>query len=77
MKIVDRYEIDGALICTVELEEDVFLDVKRVGNLFYAMSCEDGYEVYNSDGNSFDYYYNAADVLQLVIADASSKGNGI
>ena len=73
MKIVDRYEIDGALIYTVELEEDVFVDVKRVGNLFYAMSCGDGYEVYNSDGNTFDYHYNCSEVLKFIIENINME----
>lgn len=66
MRIRDIYEDNGYLIYTVELEEDVFVDVKYIGNLCYVMDCEDGYEVYNSDGNTFDYHYNVDEVIAFV-----------
>ena len=66
MKIIDKYESNGSAFYTVELEEDVFMDVKCVGDLSYVMSCEDGYNVYNSDGNTFDYYYNEDEVIEFV-----------
>lgn len=66
MKINDKYENNGELIYTVELEEDVFVDVKCVGDLCYVMSCEDGYEAYNSDGNTFDYHFNENEVIEFV-----------
>jgi len=31
------------------------------------MSCGDGYEVFNSDGNTFDYHYNEEDVIKFVM----------
>lgn len=67
MKINDQYEDNGALIYTVELEDDVFVDVKCVGDLCYVMSCGDGYEVFNSDGNTFDYHYNEKDIIKFVM----------
>jgi len=54
------------VIYTVELEPDVYVDVKRVGNLYYIMSCEDGYNFYNSDGNTFDYYCDESAILKMV-----------
>lgn len=66
MKIIDRFEDNGALFFTVELENNVFVDVKCVGNLFYVMSCEDGYKVYDSNGNTFDYHYSENDVIEFV-----------
>ena len=66
MKINDEYEDHGNLVYTVELEEDVFVDVKYIGNLCYVMSCEDGYEVFNSDGNTFDYHFNENEVIEFV-----------
>lgn len=66
MKIVDKYEDNGDSIYTVELEKDVLVDVKCVGNLCYIMSCEDGYEAFNSDGNTFDYHFNEKDVIEFV-----------
>ena len=67
MKIIDKYENDGAFLCTVELEDDVFVDVKCIGNLFYVMQCEDGHEVFNRDGNTFDYCYNQKEVIEFVM----------
>lgn len=66
MRIKDMYEDNGALFYTVELENDVFVDVKYVGNLCYVMDCEDGYKVYNSDGNTFDYHFNKDEVVEFV-----------
>lgn len=66
MKIVDKYGDNGALFYTVELEEDVFVDVKCDMDLCYVMDCEDSYEVYNSDGNTFEYHYNADEVIEFV-----------
>jgi hypothetical protein len=66
MRIKDMYEDNGALFYTVELENDVFIDVKYVGNLCYVMDCEDGCKVYNSDGNTFDYHFNENEVVEFV-----------
>ena len=66
MKIVDRYGDNGAIFYTVELEEDVFVDVKCDMDLCYVMDCEDGYEVFDSDGNTLDYHYNADEVIEFV-----------
>lgn len=67
MKINNAYEDNGALFYTVELEKDVFVDVKCIGDLCYVMDCEDGYEVYDSNGNTFDYHYNKYEVINFVI----------
>ena len=66
MKIKDAFDNSREVFYTVELEEDVFVDVKRIGNLYYVMDCEDGYRAYNSDGNSFDYYFNEDEVIEFV-----------
>lgn len=66
MKINSIYEDNEAMFYTVELEEDVFVDVKCVGDLCYVMMCEDGYEAYNSDGNTFEYHYDANEVVEFV-----------
>ncbi len=66
MRIVDRYKDNGALFCTVELEDGIFVDVKCIGNLCYVMNCGDGYEVYDNNGNTFDYHYNEYEVVEFV-----------
>lgn len=66
MKIKCTYEDQGNLFYTVELEEDVFVDVKCIETFYYVMQCEDGYEAYNSDGNTFDYHFNENEVLEFV-----------
>lgn len=66
MKIADVFNDNGEVFYTVELEEDVFVDVKHVGCLYYVMDCEDGYSAYNSDGNSFDYHFNEDEVIEFV-----------
>jgi len=66
MKIKNTFEDKGDLFYTVELEEDVFVDVKCTGDLCYVMQCEDGYEVYNSDGNTFDYHFSEDEVVAFV-----------
>lgn len=67
MKITNIYDDNGALFYTIELEDDVFVDVKCVGNLCFVMDCEDGYKAYNSDGNTFDYHFNENEVLEFVL----------
>ena len=66
MKIVDTYHNNKELFFTVELEEDVFVDVKRIYGLYYVMDCEDGYRAFNRDGNSFDYNFNENEVVAFV-----------
>lgn len=66
MRIKDIYEDNGYSVYTVELEEDVFVDVKYVSSLYYVMDCEDGYEAYNNNGNTFDYHYNKNEVVEFV-----------
>lgn len=73
MRIADRYEDNGALFYTVELEEDVFVDVKCAGDLYYVMTCEDGYDAYNSDGNTFEYDYDEDEVVAFVKSFCSSE----
>ena len=67
MNIIDKYEDDGSYIYTVELEDDVFVDVKCIGDLCYVKQCGDGYEVFNGNGNTFDYYYNQKEVIKFVM----------
>lgn len=66
MRISDVFGDNREIFYSVELEEDVFVDVKRIDNLYYVMDCEDGYRAYNSDGNSFDYYFNEDEVVDFV-----------
>lgn len=66
MRISNVFGDNREIFYSVELEEDVFVDVKRIGNLYYVMDCEDGYRAYNSDGNSFDYYFNEDEVVDFV-----------
>lgn len=66
MKIVDKYGDNGALFYTVELEENVFVDVKCDMDLYFVIDCEDGYEVYDRDGNTLSYHYNADEVVNFV-----------
>jgi hypothetical protein len=66
MKIIDKYEDNGERIYTVELEDDVLVDVKCIDNMCYVMQCEDGYEVFNRDGNTFDYHFNEDEVVNFV-----------
>lgn len=66
MKVVDKYIDNGTLFYTVELEENVFVDVKCVGDLCYVMDCDDGYTTYDNNGNTFDYHYSEYDVVEFV-----------
>lgn len=66
MKIKNTFEDKGNQFYTVELEEDVFVDVKCTEDLCYVMQCEDGYEAYNSDGNTFDYHFSENEVVEFV-----------
>ena len=66
MKINNQFDNGRETFYSVELEEDVFVDVKHIDGLYYVMDCEDGYRAYNNDGNSFDYYFNEKDVLKFV-----------
>ena len=67
MKIVTCFDNNGnEFYYSVEMADDVFVDVKRIGNLYYVMDCEDGCRAYNSDGNSFDYRFNESEVVNFV-----------
>lgn len=66
MKIVDTYRDNEALFYTVELEANIFVDVKCIGELCYVMACEDGYEVYDNNGNTLDYHYDIEKIIKIV-----------
>ena len=66
MRIIDKYENDNATFFTVELEENVFVDVKCIGDLCYVMDCADGYNTHDSNGNTFDYHYSENDVVDFI-----------
>ena len=66
MEIVNVYVNNREAIYTVALDENVLVDVKCVGNLCYIMSCEDGCETYDMDGNTFDYHYDERSVIRFV-----------
>ena len=65
MQITDII-METSTIYTVELEENVFVDVKHIGNCVYVMQCEDGYEAYDSNGNSFEYHFDEEAVIEFV-----------
>lgn len=71
VKINDKYDNGREIFYSVELEKDVFVDVKCVDNLYYVMDCADGHRAYNRDGNSFDYYFNEKDVIEFVMRKAN------
>lgn len=66
LKIVDKFESNEMIFFTVELEDDVFVDVKAIGALYYVMLTDDGYSAYDSNGNSFDYRFSEEDVIHFV-----------
>lgn len=66
MKIKDIFDNNKETFYTVELEEDVFVDVKRINDLYYVMDCEDGLRAFDSSGNSFDYNFNENEVIEFV-----------
>lgn len=53
-------------IYSIELEPGALIDVKNIGDLWYVMSCGDGYEVYDENGNTFSYQYNENEVIDFV-----------
>lgn len=66
MKIKDIFDDNKETFYTVELEEDVFVDVKRINDLYYVMDCDDGFRAFDSSGNSFDYNFNENEVIEFV-----------
>ena len=67
MKIISEVnEKRNESIYTVELEPGVSVDVKRVENYYYIMQCGDGYEVFDDNGNTFDYSFDREKVLDFV-----------
>lgn len=62
MEIVDKYESNGITFFTIQLAENVFVDIKVIGSLRYIMQCEDGRMAYNDRGDSLDYEFDE-DVL--------------
>ena len=71
MKIVSSTEVENrGWIYTVELEPEVYVDVKRtVNGLCYVMDCGDGYMVFDDNGNTFDYKFDENDVVRFVEAN--------
>ena len=67
MRIVDVWKDDNETYCTIELEEDIFVDIKKCEDGFcYVMQCEDGYETYNNDGNTIGYYFDENKIIDFV-----------
>lgn len=71
MKIVSSAEVENrGWIYTVELEPEVYVDVKRtVNGLCYVMDCGDGYMTFDDSGNTFDYKFDTDDVVGFVDAN--------
>lgn len=74
MKIVSMTEIENeSVIYTVVLEPGVFVDVKRTDDgFYYIMQCEDGYETFDDNGNTFDYRFDFNNVVRFVELNRSS-----
>ena len=66
MKIAGVFDDNINQIYTVELEEDVFVDIKCCETFCYIMSCEDGCTTYDHNGNTFDYHYDKRSVIRFV-----------
>ena len=66
MKVVDKYESNDVVFFTIQLDEDVFVDVKVIGDLCYVMQCEDGRMAYNSKECSLDFAVDEKAVIALV-----------
>ena len=66
MKIISEYKKDESLVCTIELENEVFVDVKCIGNICCFLERENGYLTYNSNGKSFDCIFNKNEVIAFV-----------
>lgn len=66
MRIVDIFDSVGEVIYTVEINRGVFIDVKRKGDLYYAMQNEDGSEAYDSNGNTFEYHFGGREIVEFV-----------
>ena len=66
MKITNKWEDNNALFYTIELNKNIFVDIKFVNNLCYIMSCEDGCLTYNNSGNSCYYSFNEDEVINFV-----------
>lgn len=68
MKIIsEANEKRNESIYTVELDRGAYIDVKRVENYYYIMQCGDGYEVFDDNGNTFDYSFDKEKVLNFVM----------
>ena len=67
MKIISEFsDRRNESIYTIELEPGAYVDVKRVENHCYVMQCEDGYEVFDENGNTFNYLFDKKEVLEFV-----------
>ena len=74
MKIVSMTETENeSVIYTVMLEPGVFVDVKRTDDgFYYIMQCEDGYETFDDNRNTFDYRFDFNNVVRFVELNKSS-----
>lgn len=74
MKIVSMTELENnEVIYTVRLEPGVYVDVKRAkGGFYYIMQCGDGYMTFDDNGNTFDYNFDANNVVRFVELNRSS-----
>ena len=72
MKIIDTWEDNGDKYCTVEVEENKFVDVKKPydsTDYVYVMDCQNGLEVYEKDSDkgvanlSLEQYAKVTDLV--------------
>ena len=67
MKIVSEVnEKENESIYTVELEPGAYIDVKKAKDYYYVMQCEDGNEVFDDNGNTFDYFFDKEIVFRFI-----------
>ena len=63
MKLGGTFYAQDSVIYTIEIEDDVYVDVKHIGDLWYVMACEDGKDAYSNNCESVDYDVNHESVI--------------
>ena len=69
MKIIEFYPdtfYPDVKIYTIEVEENVLIDVRVDENIYTFIPTDDGGIAYDYNGNSFDYYYNALEIIDFL-----------
>ena len=65
MRIV-KMDLNNDFLYTIELEENVLIDVKFNKDEYKFICTDDGYSAYDWNGNSFDYNFNALEVINFL-----------